>query len=256
MNLLILPCRTSKNRQYGLTSVADFGISIGELKHILEDYSDFIDFAKLAIGTGYITPKIKEKIQLYKQYRIKPYCGGTLFEKAYFHNQLDDYLFFLQSIDVNWIEISTGVLTIPIEERILIIEKLKKDFHLIGEVGSKDHAKHMSNSEWELEMRELINAGCHYVIAEGRDSGTAGIYNQDGAVKHEIIETISRNIDSKKIIFEAPTAKSQMFFINQFGPNVNLGNVKITDVLQLETQRCGLRAETFFLEEKKWTLQL
>lgn len=256
MGVLKLPYRTSKNRDYGITSVADFGMSIGELKNILDDYSQFIDFAKLAIGTGYITPKIEEKINLYKQYQIKPYCGGTLFEKAYLQNQLDDYLFFLQELEIEWIEISTGVIRIPIEDRIHLVEKLKQDFNLIGEVGTKDNTKQISNLEWELEMKELMNAGCQYVIAEGRDSGTAGIYNQNGEVKLELIETMSTNINYNKIIFEAPTASSQMFFINHFGPNVNLGNVKISDVLQLETQRCGLRAETFFLEEKKWTLQL
>jgi phosphosulfolactate synthase len=40
-----------------------------------------------------------------------------------------------------------------------------------------------------------------------------------------------------------------MFFINQIGANVNLGNVKPEDVLILEAERCGLRSETFFLED-------
>lgn len=39
-----------------------------------------------------------------------------------------------------------------------------------------------------------------------------------------------------------------MFFINEFGANVNLGNIKLTDVLALEAERCGLRSETFFME--------
>ncbi|MFA8438867.1 phosphosulfolactate synthase [Pueribacillus sp. YX66] len=256
MGSLILPYRTRKNREYGLTSVADFGMPSGVLKNVLDDYAAFIDFAKLGVGTGYITPNVKEKINLYKQYNVEPYCGGTLFEKAYIQSKVDEYLFFLKNLDIHWVEISTGVIKIPIEERILIVEKIKQDFNVIGEVGSKDVSIEMNANEWELEMKELINAGCQYVIAEGRDSGTAGIYNTDGEVKQELIETMSTNINNNKIIFEAPTPKSQMFFINLLGPNVNLGNVKLHDVLLLEAQRCGLRAETFFLEERKWTLQL
>jgi phosphosulfolactate synthase len=45
-----------------------------------------------------------------------------------------------------------------------------------------------------------------------------------------------------------------MYFIKEIGPNVNLGNVKINDVLMLEAQRCGLRSETFYLEEHECNL--
>lgn len=256
MAMLKLPNRTKEKRTFGITSIADFGISIGELKSILDDYSEFIDFAKMGIGTAYVTPKIKEKIQLYKEYDIEPYCGGTLFEKAFFQDKIDDYFVYLKQLGIEWIEISTGVLDIPLETRISLVEKCKQNFRVIGEVGSKDGTIEMSASEWQIEMIELIHAGCEYVIAEGRDSGTAGIYETNGKIKESLVSDVTEKVDFKKIIFEAPTTKSQMFFINQFGPNVNLGNVKLQDVLLLEAQRCGLRAETFFLEEIKWKLIL
>jgi len=37
-----------------------------------------------------------------------------------------------------------------------------------------------------------------------------------------------------------------MYFIRLLGANVNLGNVQTRDLLVLETQRQGLRYETFF----------
>jgi len=255
MEMLKLPNRTKKFREYGITSVTDFGVPIGELKNILEDYAQFIDFAKLGVGTAYITPNVKDKINLYKEYDIIPYCGGTLFEKAYLQNKIDDYLLYLKRLDVEWVEISTGVLAIPIEERIRFVERINRDFYVIGEVGSKELEKN-NEIDWVMEMNALIDAGCQYVTAEGRDSGTAGIYQKNGNVNKEILADIFSHVDHAKIIFEAPNAKSQMFFINLFGPNVNLGNVNIRDVLLLETQRNCLRAETFFLEESKWTLQL
>ena len=88
------------------------------------------------------------------------------------------------------------------------------------------------------------------MITEGRDSGTSGIYEKNGAVKPGLIRELTDAIDDKKIIFEAPTAKQQMYFINEVGPNVNLGNVKLNDVLVLEAQRCGLRSETFYMEDQ------
>jgi phosphosulfolactate synthase len=250
MDFLKIPERTLRPRTYGLTSVIDFGTPLGELKHILTDYSHIIDIAKIGIGSAYVTPNLKGKIQLYKENGIKPYCGGTFFEKCFYQNKIPEYLQLLQELGIEWIEISNGTLDIPLSERLYLISQLRKDFHVIAEVGSKDHDKDMPISEWKKEIMILLEAGCDYVITEGRDSGTSGIYERNGTVKHGFIRELTDSIDSKKIIFEAPTAKQQMYFINEVGANVNLGNIKLHDVLVLEAQRCGLRSETFFMEDE------
>ncbi|WP_019156043.1 phosphosulfolactate synthase [Robertmurraya massiliosenegalensis] len=256
MDFLQLPNRTNGTRSYGLTSIVDFGTPIGELEHILKDYHQLIDIAKLGIGTAYVFPNLKDKVKLYQQYNIKTYCGGTLFEKCYQQNKIDEYLKWLKELAIDWLEVSNGTLNIPLQERLHLISEVKDDFHVIAEVGSKDSFDDMPISEWKAEMNALLEAGCQYVITEGRDSGTAGIYDNSGAIKSELIFELIRDIDWKKVIFEAPTPKHQMFFINCIGTNVNLGNVKISDVLILETQRRGLRSETFNLEEQEWKLPL
>jgi phosphosulfolactate synthase len=249
MSFLSIPERTSGIRTYGLTSVIDFGTPIGELKNILSDYGSIIDIAKIGIGSAYVSPNLKEKVELYKEYHIKTYCGGTLFEKCFYQRKIPEYLSFLQNLGIEWLEISNGTLDIPMKERLQLISQLKDDFHVIAEVGSKDPDKEMSISEWKEEIKIFLDAGCDYVITEGRDSATSGIYEQCGNIKSDLIQELLKDLDSKKIIFEAPTAKHQMYFIKEIGANVNLGNVKLHDVLILEAQRCGLRSETFFLEE-------
>jgi phosphosulfolactate synthase len=248
MSFLTIPERTTGNRSYGLTSVIDSGTPMGELKNILADYGSIIDIAKIGIGSAYVTPNIKDKVQLYKEYDIKSYCGGTLFEKCFFQKKISEYLLFLQDLGMEWIEISNGTLDIPLKERLRLISQLKDDFHVIAEVGSKDPNQEMSISGWKEEIALFLEAGCKYVITEGRDSGTSGIYEKCGELKCDLIQEMVSDIDSKRIIFEAPSAKHQMYFIKEVGPNVNLGNVNIRDVLLLEAQRCGLRSETFFLE--------
>lgn len=256
MEFLQLPKRTTGIRSYGLTSIIDNGNPIGELTNFLDDYSQYIDIAKIGIGSAYVTPNLKEKIELYKQYHINPYCGGTLFEKCYFQNKLPEYEAYLHNVGITWVEISNGTLNIPLYERLHLVTKMKQKFHVIVEVGSKDPHKEMSIKEWKDEIKQLLEVGSDYIITEGRDSGTAGIYEKNGNVKSELIRELLQDIDSKKIIFEAPSAKHQMYFINEIGPNVNLGNVKITDVLFLEAQRLGLRSETFYLEESPCKLPL
>ena len=225
----------------------DLGIPVKQLQFILEDYREYIDFAKLGVGTAYITPNIYEKIELYKAYNVKPYFGGTFFEKCYVQQKLPEYLSTLQKYSVEWIEVSCGTVDIPLEERMDLIHQLRKDFNCLAEVGCKDANKDMEIVEWKREIRSLLEAGAKYCITEGRESGTAGIYDKNGRVKSDIIQELVKEVDVNKIIFEAPTYNQQNFFIKQFGPNVNLGNVKITDCLIVEAERLGLRSDTFYL---------
>jgi phosphosulfolactate synthase len=248
MDFLTLPERTSGNRTYGLTSVIDFGTPLGELKNILADYGDIVDIAKIGIGSAYVTPNLREKVNLYKEHQIKPYCGGTLFEKCYYQNKIPEYLAYLNSVGIEWLEISNGTLDIPLQVRLDLISQIKNDFHVIAEVGSKDCNNEMPITDWKKEIEVLLDAGCDYVITEGRDSGTSGIYDKCGTVKSNLVQELLKDLDTRKIIFEAPSAKHQMYFIKEIGPNVNLGNVKLHDVLVLESQRRGLRSETFFME--------
>lgn len=247
MNFLDLPKRTGRKRTFGITSVADFGIPVGELKNLLEDYHFYIDVAKLGVGTAYVTPNIEEKVRLYKHYGVKVYFGGTLFEKCYLQGKIIEYMQYLKKLGIEWIEVSNGTLDIPLSKRVRIVNQLKNEFNVLGEVGSKDQTKDLPLQDWVEEMTSLIDAGCQYVITEGRDSGTAGIYNNNGEVKKSIVTELSKTVDINKIIFEAPTPKQQMFFINTFGANVNLGNIKVHDSLLLEAERVGLRSETFFM---------
>jgi len=256
LDFLNLPKRTAGERTYGLTVVMDVGTPKKELEHFLAEYHHLIDMFKMGIGSAYITPNLKEKVELCKKFAIKPYCGGTLFEKCYVQNKIPEYLAKLRELGIEWVEVSNGTVDIPLPERLKLIEHIKKDFHVIAEVGSKDADIHMPGSRWKEEIRLLLEAGCDYVTAEGRSTGNAGIYKSNGEIKEHLIKELLYDLDSKKIIFEAPAPSQQIYFIKLIGPNVNLGNIRLRDVLSLEAQRQGLKSETFYLEESECKLLL
>ena len=241
---LELPMREAKPRDNGITAITDLGTSIGMLHSILEDYGTFLDVAKLGIGTAAVTPRLKEKVELYQAHGIKVYFGGTLFEKFYSQNKLSDYLDMLRQFNITWIEVSNGSIDISLEERLKLIRELSSEFTVVGEVGCKDAEKIMPPSQWIEELLAFLDAGCTYVITEGRGSATAGIYRANHEIRAGLVSDIVKSVDSTKIIFEAPIEAAQMFFINILGANVNLGNISIHDLLLLEAQRCSLRCET------------
>jgi phosphosulfolactate synthase len=243
--MLTLPARHSKPRNNGITSIHDTFLTVDSLKSILTDYGDYIDVAKFGVGSAFCTRRLQEKINVYKEFDIKPYFGGTLFEKYYSQGKIDEYLGYLQKNEISMIEVSTGTVDISLEERCSIIREVKNDFVVFAEVGSKDSSSVMPPSSWIAEINKFVDIGATYVITEGRDSGTPGLFRDSGELREGLFEDIKSSCPVERIIFEAPHSKSQMFFINNIGSNVNLGNVNPMDVLLLETQRLGLRSETF-----------
>lgn len=150
----------------------------------------------------------------------------------------------LKALEVSYIEISAGSVTIPHEEKCAYIEYLSDSFDVLSEVGSKDTDTTLSPAEWRRRCQNELDAGATYVFVEGRASGRAGIYKQDGEVKDSIVKAITDGVPLEKLIFEAPLKQQQAWFINRFGPDVNLGNIFATDVLKLQTLRLGLRGDT------------
>ncbi len=244
---LDLPPRQKKPRKEGITAITDVGIPLGELVHILKSYHSLIDMAKLGIGTAYIEPLLEEKIACYKEYEIPVYFGGTLFEKYYSQGKLTDYLQFLDGCDIRCIEVSSGTLDIPSEQEIDLIRQLKEKFTVLVEVGKKENDPSFTTATWISNTQNALKAGCDYVVLEGRNTSDAGIYDASGALDQPLIEKILKTTDKSHLIFEAATPKSQSQLINGFGANVNLGNIFVRDLLLLETQRLGLREETFFI---------
>jgi phosphosulfolactate synthase len=59
-----------------------------------------------------------------------------------------------------------------------------------------------------------------------------------------LIDEIAHAVDPSRLVFEAPQKDQQVWFIERFGPDVNLGNIAPDDVLSLETLRLGLRSDT------------
>lgn len=60
-----------------------------------------------------------------------------------------------------------------------------------------------------------------------------------------MVKDLVTGIGLENILFEAPLKNQQVYFILNFGPDVNLGNIRSDDILGLETLRRGFRGDTF-----------
>ena len=241
-----VPERTRKPRNSGLTMVMDKGLSLRQAEDLITLNADRIDLLKLGFGTSIITPGIKDKVKLFKDAGIDVYCGGTLFEAFFIRKSLDDYLKFIDSLGLTCLEISDGSMVIDEDEKCEIINKLSKNFKVLSEVGSKEAGILISPSKWTSMMSKELEAGSWKVIAEARESGNVGIYRPNGSAHTALIRKILAKVSLDDILWEAPKKAQQVWFIQQFGANVNLGNIGPWDVIPMEALRLGLRGDTFF----------
>jgi phosphosulfolactate synthase len=251
-NLSQIPDRKIKPRQSGITMVMDKGLSVQEAKNFMDGCHPHVDIVKLGFGTSYVTPKLEEKLEVYRSYDIPVYFGGTLFEAFLIRNQFDDYISVCKNYGINHVEVSDGSITIPHAEKCGYIEKLTKHFTVLSEVGSKDAAHIIPPYKWIELMRAELDAGSTYVIAEAREAGNVGIYRGSGEVREGLVQEILTQIPAEKIIWEAPQKAQQLYFIELVDCNANLGNIAPTEVIPLEAMRIGLRGDTFsFYLDKK-----
>ncbi|MFZ1530265.1 MAG: phosphosulfolactate synthase [Ferruginibacter sp.] len=246
-NLSQIPERISKPRKSGLTMVMDKGLSVEEAKNFMSVAEPHVDIVKLGFGTSFVTPTLKQKLEVYRQYNMPVYFGGTLFEAFLIRNQFDDYIKVCKDYGVSYMEVSDGSITIPHAEKCGYIEKLTKVGTVLSEVGSKDAAHIIPPYKWIELMRAELNAGSAYVIAEAREAGNVGIYRGSGEVREGLVQEILTQIPEEQIIWEAPQKAQQLYFLELIGCNVNLGNIAPSEVIPLEAMRIGLRGDTFHL---------
>jgi phosphosulfolactate synthase len=241
-----LPKRTKRPRKDGVTMVMDKGLSLRQAEDMIDSSGEFIDFLKLGFGTSVITKHLAEKIKLYQQADIKTYFGGTLFEAFIIRGKFDEYCSFIDKYKLDTAEVSDGSIEIKHDKKCEYISKLSKNFTVLSEVGSKEEGVIIHPGMWIKMMTKEMDAGSWKVIAEARESGTVGIYRSSGHAHTSLVSKITMSVKQENIIWEAPNKSQQVWWIQQLGANVNLGNIAPQEVLSLETLRLGLRGDTFF----------
>lgn len=234
----------------GITMMLDKGMGPVNVIDLLEISGKYVDLAKFGWGTSAIHNRemIQEKVEIYLSYDVNPYPGGTLFEIAYSQNKIEDFLNEADKLGFGAIEISDGTIEISPEEREKVVSIVKDNGYLvITEVGKKDPIKDnllTANDRMGMVNQDL-KFGADLVLMEAREGGKGiGLFDNDGDVKEDELQTLIEGTEVEKIIWEAPLKNQQAYFIIKFGANVNLGNIPPDEITALETMRLGLRGDT------------
>lgn len=248
----LLTGREQAPRKSGLTMVIDKGLGTLATTDLLEICGDLIDHWKCSFGTSAFVPSdvLRRKLMHLTSHGILTYPGGTLLEVAVVRGSCRTYMQHAHMLGFSAVEISDGTIPLlPHRRRNVIRCALDAGLTAITEVGKKDPTQQPTAIELADQALQDLEWGAAYVTVESRESGQGvGIYDDSGAVRAEAVAALCERMGSQvnRLLWEAPLKNQQAYLIQQFGPNVNLGNIPPGEVLALESLRAGLRFETFY----------
>lgn len=248
---LDLPERSTKPRTAGITHVLDKGASVPEVESLATRAGAGIDVWKLGWGTAYLEPDVPQKVAALTERGIRACVGGTLLEVAWGQGRADGCLAWAQEAGFPCVEVSNGAIGMPLWDKRDLIRSAAGRFVVLSEVGSKDPDAEVSAGAWADEMVGDLEAGASLVLAEGRESGTVGLFEPDGSVREALVAEIIERVGLSYVVFEAPRKDQQVWFINRYGSEVNLGNIPLSEAIGLEALRRGLRADTIHLSQRR-----
>lgn len=241
-----LPPRSAKPREFGTTSVIDFGpdtfgwTGVQGVRDLLDYAADYVDFAKIYAMNALLAPQrtIKAVVALYQEADVKCYSGGILFEYACRTNSFDEMLRHLEKLGIRALEISENYLDLSsVQRRQYIAAAQRAGFEVIYEFGRKNPTEPFSLAHLEQAVSEMYALDVHHVIIEQSEIDMIAASNPND------LHALSRQAWFSKVMVEAdpyrfPQQHSQL--LKDFGPEVNLANVTAGQCLRLEGLRRGI----------------
>jgi phosphosulfolactate synthase len=239
--------RVTRPRPNGITHVLDRlgGLHVDELQYL----APYFDVAKIGWGLPLLLAreKVRERVRMYHDVGIDVSTGGTLLEYAVAHDRVPQMMDEARGLGFDIIEISSGVIELSFEQIERLAEQVRRrSLEFFIEVGKKDPQHQLSLKETNVQIAHARTQKPRRVIIESRESGRGvGIYDSDGAIKWDWVRSILSDHPAEELLFEAPQELQQVQLLRELGAEANLGNVALSSVAPLASERLGLRGETF-----------
>src|SRR5213080_1772740 len=201
---LDLPVRPGKPRRTGITHVLDRGLPLAQVTDLLEQNSSYVDVWKFGWGIAYLDPQLPAKLDLLARHRVLASPGGTLLEIAWSQGRTSEFLDWAADAGFPCVEVSAGTVPMPDAAKRDLIAAAAERFIVLAEVGSKQAAVRLAPEQWASAASGDLEAGATWILAEGRASGTVGIYDASGGVREDVVAAMVSVTDPGSIVFEAP----------------------------------------------------
>ena len=245
--------RPPKPRSRGVTEIrGPYYTPMGKryLQDVLETMGAYVDSLKFAGGSFSLMPRqaVKELIDLCHEHNVLVDTGGFM-EHVLTQGReaVDRYIKECKNLGFDIIEISSGFITIPTDDWLRLVEKVKKaglkpkpevgiQFGAGGASAVEElEAEGTRDPEWAiLQAKRFIEAGAHMIMIESE-----GITENVKVWRTDVPAKMTNALGLDKVMFEAAEPDVFAWYIKNYGPEVNLF-VDHSQIVQLECLRSGI----------------
>src|SRR5512139_347864 len=245
--------RQSKPRARGVTEIrGPYYTPMGKryLQDILETMGAYVDVLKFAGGSFSLMPReaVKELIDLCHEYGVLLDTGGFM-EHVLTQGpeMVDRYIQTCKELGFDIIEISSGFITIPTDDWVRLVEKVKKaklkpkpevgiQFGAGGASAVEElEAEGTRDPEWAiLQAKRFLEAGAYMIMIESE-----GITENVKVWRTDVPAKMVNELGLEKVMFEAADPEVFAWYIKNYGSEVNLF-VDHSQIVQLECLRSGV----------------
>jgi phosphosulfolactate synthase len=188
------------------------------------------------------------KVAACRQYGVATVTGGGPFEVAVQQGQLPLYLDLVADVGVGRIEAGEGFTDMPLPPRQVVAMAAERGLEVQFELGKKHEGEFTSDVVGGLidQGHRWLDAGALQVVIEARESAQGiGCFDEHGQFNAATADRFAKAFGFEICVFEAPTKPSQFAFLNHFGREVHLCNIRLEELLRVEIYRRGLHSDAF-----------
>jgi phosphosulfolactate synthase (CoM biosynthesis protein A) len=245
--------RQSKPRSQGVTEIrGPYYTPMGKryLQDVLETMGAYVDALKFAAGSFSLMPRqaVKELIDICHDHDVLVDTGGFM---EYVLTQgkvaVERYIAECKNLGFDILEISCGFITIPTDDWLRLIEKVKKaglkpkpevgiQFGAGGATAAAElQAEGTRDPEWAIsQAKQFLDAGAYMIMVESE-----GITENVTLWRTDVPAKIVKALGLEKVMFEAADPEVFAWYIKNYGPEVNLF-VDHSQIVQIECLRSGI----------------
>ena len=245
--------RAPKPRTSGLTEIrGPYYTPLGkrQLEDILETMGEYVDSLKFAGGSFSLMPRpvLIEFLKLCHDHDVLVSTGGFLeYVLTKGPDSVGKYIEECKQVGFDIIEISCGFVTIPADDWLRLIEKVRNaglkpkpeigiQFGAGGATRVEDlEAAGTRDPEWPIRLAQrFLDAGAYLIMIESE-----GITENVKAWRTDVVARIIGTLGIEKVMFEAADPEVFAWYIKNYGPELNLF-VDHSQIVQLECVRSGI----------------
>ncbi len=245
--------RQSKPRTRGVTEIrGPYYTVMGKryLEDVLETMGEYVDILKFAAGSFSLMKRevLKEIIETAHRYNVMVSTGGWMeYVLTQGAEAVEHYVKECKDVGFDIVEISSGFITIPVEDWVQLVELVKKTgLKPKPEVGiqfgsggatsvAELEAEGTRDPAWAIsEAKRFLDAGAYMIMIES-EGITENVKTWRTDVPPKIIDALGLD----KVMFEAADPEVFGWYVKNYGPEVNLF-VDHSQIVHLETLRRGI----------------